>query len=181
VVLVALTMGATIAKAWAAEFAEARIFFDYNSTDNDLGVHVFLDAEDWRTLDIVHPNGQTIFEVTVRGGFRKLGLTEMFFEGAEPSLDEVLLEELLEQFPEGKYKFIGTTVDGTLLESTARLSHAIPAGPDASAEVDEGEVTIRWKAVTSPPQGFPAKPTKLLATRSSSGRFRSPSRPRAGV
>jgi hypothetical protein len=162
VVLVALTMGATVAKAWAAEFAEARIFFEYNSTDNDLGVHVFLDAEDWRTLDIVHPNGQTIFEVTVRGGFRKLGLTEMFFEGAEPSLDEVPLEELLEQFPEGKYKFIGTTVDGTLLESTARLSHAIPAGPDVSAELDESEVTIRWKAVTSPPKGFPAKSIKIV-------------------
>jgi hypothetical protein len=162
-VLIALIVGAAVTKAWAAEFEEARIFFEYNSTDNDLGVHVFLDAEDWRTLKIVHPNGQTIFEVTTRGGFRKFGLTEMFFEGAEPSLDEVPLAELLGQFPEGKYTFIGTTVDGTLLESTPRLSHAIPAGPDVSAEVDrEGEVTIRWEAVTGPPEGFPAKQIKIV-------------------
>src|SRR5262245_33743337 len=65
----------------ALPFEEVKIFFEFNSTDNDLGVQVFLDAEDWNTVKIVHPNGQTIFEVTVRGGFKKLGLSEMFFEG----------------------------------------------------------------------------------------------------
>ena len=118
VIMIALILGVTGPQARAAEFAEARIFFEYNSTDNDLGVHVFLDAEDWRTLKIVHPNGQTIFEVTTGGGYKKLGLTELFFEGAEPSLDEVPLDELLELFPDGKYKFMGTTVDGTPLQST---------------------------------------------------------------
>jgi hypothetical protein len=163
VIMVALIIAATGPQAWAADpFAEARIFFEYNSSDNDLGVHVFLDAEDWKTVKIVHPNGSTIFEVTVRGGFKKFGLSELFFEGAEPSLDEAdVLEELLELFPEKNYKFIGSTVDGTVLQSTAKLSHAIPAGPEVSAEVDDGEVTIRWKAVTKPPEGFPNRPIKI--------------------
>ena len=162
VAMVALIVGATGPQASAAEFKEARIFFEYNSTANDLGVQVFLDAEDWRTLKIVHPNGQTIFEVKLGGGLRKFGLTEMFFEGAEPSLDDVPLEKLLELFPKGKYKFIGTTVDGTPLESTATLSHAIPAGPEVSAELNDDEVIIRWKAVTGPPKGFPAEPIKIV-------------------
>jgi hypothetical protein len=162
VAMVALLVGAIVSKAWAADFAEARIFFEYNSTDNDLGVHVFLDGEDWRTLRIVHPNGRTIFEVTTRGGFGKFGLTEMFFEGAEPSLEEVPLEELLEQFPQGQYKFIGMTVDGTRLESTATLSHAVPAGPEVSTEMDDDEVVIRWKAVTGPAKGFPAEQIEII-------------------
>jgi hypothetical protein len=162
VAMITLIVAATGPQARAAEFAEARIFFEYNSTDNDLGVHVFLDAEDWRTLKIVHPNGTAIFEVTVRGGFKKFGLTELFFEGAEPSLDEVPLEELLNLFPAGKYTFLGTTVDGTPLKSTPGLSHAVPAGPEVSAEVHGDEVTIRWKAVTGPADGFPAKPIKIV-------------------
>lgn len=162
VAMVALIVGATGSAAWAAEFKEARILFEYNSTANDLGVQVFLDAEDWRTLKIVHPNGQAIFEVTLRGGLRKFGLTETFFEGAEPSLADVPLEELLAQFPEGKYKFLGTTVDGTRLESTATFSHAIPAGPEVSAEVKDDEAIIKWKGVTGPPKGFPARPIEIV-------------------
>ena len=50
VIIVALIVATTGPQAWAADpFEEARIFFEYNSTDNDLGVHVSLDAEDWRT------------------------------------------------------------------------------------------------------------------------------------
>jgi hypothetical protein len=160
--MVALLVGATGPAASAAEFKEARIYWEYNSTPNDLGVHVRLDAEDWKALKIVHPNGQTIFEVTTGGGYRKLGLTELFFEGAEPALKDVPLRELLALFPEGKYKFIGTLVDGSPLESTATLSHAIPAGPRVSAQVDDDEVMISWTAVTRPPQGFPNKPIKIV-------------------
>jgi hypothetical protein len=165
VAIAALLVVAAAPEAWAqtkAPFEEARIFIEYNSTDNDLGFHVFLDAEDWKTLRIVDPNGQTIYQVAVRGGFKKFGLSEMFFEGAEPSLDDVSLDKLLELFPEGKYTFIGTTVDGTLLESTATLLHAIPAGPKVSAEVAEGVVTIQWQAVTAPPEGFPDRPIKIV-------------------
>ena len=159
---VALLVAAAGPEASAAEFSVAKIYWEYNATANDLGVHVSLDAEDWQTLKITHPNGQSLFEVTTGGGYKKLGLTELFFEGAEPSLDDVPLRELLGQFPEGRYRFTGTTVDGTRLESAPRLSHAIPAGPEVSAEFDEGEVEISWKAVTRPPRGFPARPINIV-------------------
>ena len=140
---------------WAAQFAEARIYIEYNSTDNDLGFHVFLDAEDWKTLRIVNPKGKTIFQVEGKGGYATLGLTELFFEGAEPALDEFPLEELLAVFPEGQYTFIGETVDGGRLSSKSRLTHAVPAGPLVSSEVSGSTAVISWQPVTGPADILP--------------------------
>ena len=138
---------------WAQEFAEARIFIEFNETDNDLGFHVSLDGEDWETLKIVRPGGVTIFQIDATGGapdrgYAGLGLTELFFEGAEPTLEPGTLEDLLERFPEGDYTFMGVTVDGTPLMSTATLSHTVPAGPEVSAKVAGRNVTISWETVT---------------------------------
>jgi hypothetical protein len=156
---IALGLGAA---SWAAGFAEARIFIEYNSTDNDLGFHVFLDGEDWKTLKIVNPNGRTIFEVAGRGAFEDLGLTELFFEGAEPSLDDIPLDELLALFPEGIYTFSGVTVDGVPLVSRATLTHAVPSGPRVSARLDDDTVTISWQPVASPPAGFPDRQVRIV-------------------
>jgi hypothetical protein len=159
----ALVLGAA-APGWAARFAEARIFIEYNSSDNDLGFHVFLDGEDWKTLTIVNPAGRTIFEAAGKGAYQELGLTELFFEGAEPSLNEVPLAELLARFPEGRYRFTGVTVGGTRLVSTATLTHAVPAGPSnvkATLGLNDSLV-ISWDAVTGPPAGFPAKPVNIV-------------------
>jgi hypothetical protein len=162
VAIVALIVVAAAPEAWAAPFPEARIFIEYNATANDLGFHVFLDAEDWKEVEIVSPKGRTIFEVEGKGGFGKLGLTELFFEGAEPSLDEFPLKDLLELFPEGKYTFFGTTVEGKSLMSRATLTHAVPAGPKVSADVDGDSLVISWTAVTGPPAGFPNKPIVIV-------------------
>jgi hypothetical protein len=157
-----VSLAAVFILGWSAastavvdQFDIAKIFFEYNSTANDLGVHVFLDGEDWRELSISDPRGRTIFEVEGKRGYAELGLTELFFEGAEPSLDEVPLEELLDLFPEGRYTFRGVTVDGNRLVSRAMLSHAIPAGPVVSAQVRGNTVIISWDGVTGPPEGFP--------------------------
>jgi len=139
----------------AAQFPEARIFIEYNSTDNDLGFHVFLDAENWTAATIKNPAGLTIYDVKAQGAFGALGLSEMFFEGAEPSLDEVPLETLLGLMPEGRYTFTGVTVAGSRLTSRPTLSHAVPAGPSVSTEVNGETVIIRWEPVTGPPEGFP--------------------------
>lgn len=133
----------------------ARIYIEYNASANDLGFHVSLDAEDWETLEIRDPSGTTIFEVGSGGGYTGLGLTELFFEGAEPSLDEFPLEELLKRFPEGGYRFIAETADGRRLSSTAILSHAVPAGPAVFADVQNGSITIRWTPVTGPAEILP--------------------------
>lgn len=156
---VALGLGA---QSWAAEFSIARIYIEYNSSANDLGFHVFLDGEDWRTLKIVDPTGKTNFEVVAKGGYKDLGLTELFFEGAEPSLDEFPLEELLARFPEGEYRFIGVTVDGVPLRSTATLSHAVPGGPSVSAKVDDDRITIRWDPVTGSAEILPNEHVEIV-------------------
>jgi len=141
--------------AIADGFAEARIYIEYNSTARDLGFHVSLDGEDWRSLRIQNPDGLTIFEVKGKKGYRELGMTELFFEGAEPALSEFPLEDLLALFPAGYYRFSGRTVDGTLLSSLAKLSHAVPDGPRVSSEVNGDAIVIRWDPVTGPPPDFP--------------------------
>jgi len=145
-------------------FSIAKVFFEYNSTANDLGVHVFLDGEDWKGLKIVNPRGRTIFEVEGKGPYKDLGMTELFFEGAEPNLADVPLEELLNRFPAGDYRLAGKTVDGLRIVATAILTHAIPAGPaNLSAQLGpDNSLIISWDPVTGPPVGFPNEPINIV-------------------
>jgi hypothetical protein len=158
---IALLLGFADHARAATQFPEARIFIEYNSTDNDLGFHVFLDAEEWRSVTIKNPAGATIFDVAGHGAFGDLGLSELFFEGAEPSLDEVPLATLLARMPEGRYTFEGVAVDGTVLRSRPRLSHAVPAGPNVSVSVGE-DVVLSWDAVTTTPPGFPLRTIQIV-------------------
>jgi hypothetical protein len=149
---------------WAAALEQSKIYIEYNQSANDLGFHVSLDGEDWRNLKIVNPDGKTIFEVKGKQAYKELGMTELFFEGAEPSLDDVPLDDLLARFPEGDYKFSGKTVDGEEIEGTGTLSYAIPNGPgNVSATLGANDsLVISWDAVTSPPNGFPDKPISIV-------------------
>ena len=90
-------------------------------------------------------------------------MTELFFEGAEPTLDEFALEELLALFPEGEYTFEGKTVDNVELAGTATLSYAIPAGPEVSAVVGPGDsLTISWEPVTDPAEISPDDEVEIV-------------------
>jgi hypothetical protein len=165
--LVALIVGATSPETWAAkkklELEISRIYWEYNSSANDLGVHVSLDGEDWRKLKIINPAGRTIFEVEGRGPYRLLGLTELFFEGAEPNLDDFPLGNLLARFPEGTYRFTGRTVDGDVIAGTGQFTHAIPAGPtNVVAALNGNSLVISWNPVTGPPDGFPDLPITIV-------------------
>lgn len=144
-----------------------RIYFEYNSSASalgDLGVHVFLDGQNWKEIKIINPRGRTIFEVEGGGPYEELGMTELFFEGAEPDLADVPLAELLDRFPAGTYMFKGETVLGEIIIDRARLTHAIPAGPaNLSAQVGPGNnLVISWDRVTSPPPGFPNVPLNIV-------------------
>ena len=164
VIVLGAVVGSLAVSAWAAKFAESRIYIEYNESGNDLGFHVSLDGEDWQSLRIVNPAGATIFEVEGRGAYRDLGMTELFFEGAEPSLDEFPLADLLALFPEGTYRFDGITVDGKRVASSGTLTHAVPAGPSSvEAVVDGGSVVISWVPVAGPPPGFPDRPIEIVA------------------
>ena len=144
-----------LAPATAAPFSFARIYIEYNDSANDLGFHVTMDGPNWKTFNIVNPKGVKVWEVVGRAAYAELGMTELFFEGAEPNLDEFPLGQLLARFPEGAYKFNGIAIGGTQLKSVAQLSHAIPDGPEVEAVVNGDEVVIRWQPVTHPPEGFP--------------------------
>ena len=177
----ALIVGTTGSQAGAKKdvisFAIAKIFFEYNSTPNDLGVHVFLDGEDWKKLKIVNPDGRTIFEVAGKAAYKGLGLTELFFEGAEPNLADVPLAELLARFPAGDYDLVGKTVDGEEIVGTATLTHAIPAGPpNVSAALNPpntppNTLIISWGAVTGPPADFPNEPITIVGYQVIVGEF----------
>ena len=181
--LVALIVGVTSPEAWAAkkklELEISRIYWEYNSSANDLGVHVSLDGEDWRKLKIINPAGRTIFEVEGRGPYRLLGMTELFFEGAEPNLDDFPLENLLARFPEGTYRFTGRTVDGDVIAGTGQFTHAIPAGPtNVVAALNGNSLVISWNPVTGPPDGFPDLPITIVGYQVIVGSFQVTSRRR---
>jgi hypothetical protein len=155
-VAVALSVVSPASAGKKVALAISRIYIEYNHSANDLGFHVFLDGEDWKTIKIISPTGRTVFEVEGKGGFGDLGMTELFFEGAEPSLDEVPLADLLALFPEGKYKFVGRTVDGNEITGTGTLTHKVPeapviVSPPEGAEVDASQpVVIDWEPVADP-------------------------------
>ncbi len=134
---------------------QSQIFIEFNATDNDLGFHVKLDGEDWRYMKIVNPDGRTVYEARGKSAFGELGLTELFFEGAEPSLDEFPLDELLALFPEGDYQFIGKSVDGEDMTGAGTLSHLYPDAPVVTAvmgqTVDPANAVVAWQGVTTPP------------------------------
>lgn len=154
----ALALGTVRAKLWAQDeipLATAKIIIEFNATGQDVGIQIFLDGEPWKRLKILNPAGRKIFVVKGKGSVKRLGLTELFFESEEPSLDELTLDELLALFPEGVYRFVGRTVEGEKLKGTAMLAHDIPDGPvvvspAVGATVDPDNTMVTWNEVTTP-------------------------------
>jgi hypothetical protein len=138
------------------EFDVALIRIEKNATARDAGIQILLDAEDWKRVTIYLPHGgPRIMEVRARHSIGRIGVTELFFESAEPSLEDLPLKDLLRMFPEGRYRLVGETTDGREMVGTALLTHDIPAGPTVVAP-EEGAVTqvddtlIDWEPVVSP-------------------------------
>jgi len=164
--LLTLGLGTASPSGWAKgemdemPLDDAKMIIEFNSTDEDVGIQVFLDGEAWKEMTILTPDARRIFKVRGEGNVKVLGLTELFFESEEPSLDELPLEEFLALFPEGEYEFEGVTVDGIELEGAATFTHVIPAGPvivwpTAGAVVDPSDAVIMWEPVTSTVTGSP--------------------------
>ena len=104
---VALTFAAGFSDCWAGDeipFSEANLFFELNDTDGDLGIHASIDGEPWKKLRIKDPKGRKILDISVKRRLRRQGLTQLFFESAEPSFDELAPEEFFRRFPEGEYE-----------------------------------------------------------------------------
>ena len=133
-------------------YDETDIFFELNATAGDVGVHVSLDAERWKSLQITDPRGRAILKMEPQGSAAGIGLTELFFEGEEPSLQQVPFRRLLKLFPPGRYKFEGTTREGETLRSKDTLSAQLPCPvrvvtPSPTAPTAADAVVISWETV----------------------------------
>lgn len=173
--VVALILGAAAPELWAGghhddddeiPFDEAELFFELNNTDGDLGIHALIDGEAWKRLTIEDPKERKMLDVKVKGRLRKQGLTEIFFESAEPTFDELAPEDFFRRFPAGEYEIEGITLEGEEMESEVELTHVMPAPPAPTvngdpmavqcddeepgfdAPVVSAPVTIAWDPVT---------------------------------
>ncbi len=160
----AIVLGISVPAVWAEndkddddekgnviEFADQDIFFEYNSSALDLGIHIFFDAEAWENVTVRSPDGK-IFQVKNGGSLKEIGSTEVFTESAEPPLvddpDTATVEEIRAaiaafqaKFPEGEYEFRGKTINGDRLVGTAELTHDLPV--PVSLNLDDFPV-IQW-------------------------------------
>lgn len=171
--IVALFLGVAVPESWAGyndddeiPFEVAELFFELNNTDGDLGIHALIDGDAWKRLKIEDPRERKMLDIKVKGRLRRQGLTEIFFESAEPTFDELDPKDFFRRFPEGIYEVEGITLEGDELESEVELTHVMPAPPvptvngkQMAVQCDEeepgfdatevsGEITISWSAVT---------------------------------
>ncbi|MDQ3563513.1 MAG: hypothetical protein M3436_05025 [Pseudomonadota bacterium] len=162
--MAALTLGAAAPAVWAAEFEDAELFFELNDTDGDLGIHSLIDGGPYSRLTIRDPKRHTILKVRPKGRLVRQGLTELFFESAEPSFDELDPADFFRRFPEGAYNIRARSLEGEVLKATVELSHVMaapadgitvagsPAAEDCDAEdlpiVSGDPVVIDWEPVT---------------------------------
>ncbi|MCP3977811.1 MAG: hypothetical protein GY716_00580 [bacterium] len=185
-----LLLGLLVPAVWAGgdedsddeiPFDVAEIFFELNNTDGDLGIHALIDGEGWKKLEIENASERELLEVRVKSSLRRQGLTEIFFESAEPTFDELAPSRFFRRFRAGTYEVEGTTLDGAELESETELTHLMPAPPaptvngePMATQCDDEEpgydatetsapVTIAWPAVETshPDLGKPRSSTDI--------------------
>lgn len=173
VMVVAIDFTVSVPLSWAISrdeipFTRADIFFELNNTDGDLGIHALIDGAPWKSLEIEDPKENRLLKIRVNSRLRRQGLTEIFFESAEPPFDELSPEQFFNRFPAGTYRFEGITIDGNEIDSKTELSHVMPAPPEPTVNgrpmtnnceseatvVTHLPVTIKWPKVT---MSHPAK------------------------
>lgn len=139
--MAALALGSTITEVSAQEaqeWDEAELFFELNDTDGDLGIHANIDGGPWERLTIEDLNERRMLNIRAIGRLRRQGMTQLEWESAEPTFDELSPEEFFARFPEGAYEIEGITLEGEELESVVELSHVMAAPP--------GNVTVNGQA-----------------------------------
>jgi hypothetical protein len=131
-----LMVAAPAPVSWAGEFSVANVIAELNNTDGDLGFHSLIDGDAWKLVQMKDPNGRKILQVRPIRSLGRQGMTELFFESAEPTFDELSPGEFFDRFPEGEYEISGRTIDGKKLKSIAVFSHVMPAPPVIFANDD---------------------------------------------
>ena len=146
--VVALILGAAAPGGWAKNWAkgghgieeldEAEVFIEWNSTDTDYGIQFFWDSIGFTSMTVRNTVGKRVLNVKTSKNVKAQGLTEGFFESAEPPSSELPMEEFLARFPEGEYIFRGISIEKDLLVGETEFTHTLPAPPgNLSPEEDD--------------------------------------------
>ena len=155
-------------------FAVAELFFELNDTDEDLGIHSAIDGGTWTSLDVKGPF-DPLLSIVSSGHLRSQGLTQLAFESAEPTFEELHPNQFFARFPEGIYEISARAQDGGNFKSKVKLSHVMAAPPNATVSDLEAAdscdaplpdvispVLIDWDPVTtSHPTVGQAGPVKI--------------------
>ena len=146
-----------------APFEVGMLFFQLNDTDGDLGIHMLVDGDPWKTVSVRDTGGRRLLKINSQSALRQQGLTELKFESAEPTFDELDPADFFGRFPEGTYTLRARGFEGEVFMSQVQISHVLPAPPEnlmvsgmATPEGcdDEpipavgGPVVLSWDAVT---------------------------------
>jgi hypothetical protein len=132
------------------------LFIETNATDGDIGLQLLADVDEWDKFTLRDPKGRKLMmKAQTKGRLHGWGLTELFWETAEPEFSELPLSKFKKRFPEGKYRFRGRSVEGRKIVGADRLTHVIPAGPVITSptkdeEVNANSLTVSWEPVTQP-------------------------------
>jgi hypothetical protein len=164
IVMFSLALAVATPAVHAAEFSEAELYLELNNTDGDLGIHSSIDGGAYSLLEIEDPNENVILLVEAAGRLARQGLTQLFFESAEPKFSELAPAAFFRRFPEGIYEIEAISLTGEEIEGSVRLSHVMAApvgnitvnGIRAAKNCDavplpavRGPVLIDWAPVTT--------------------------------
>jgi hypothetical protein len=133
-----------------AQIATAKLIIEYNSTDDDIGVHGAFDDHGWKTLCAFDPSGRPVLGVGPQGQLRDLTMAGIFFESREPPSSEFSFADLKAGFPEGEYAVRAESFDGKTLVGSATFTHDVPAPP-----------TITSPQIADDPRGTRKNPVPL--------------------
>ena len=146
----------------------AYLYFEYNSTAGDTGIHGMFDSSSFSELCVYDTNGDQILAIKPQNQLKKLTMAGIFFESREPPHEEISLEEHLKNFPEWQYSVRGISYDGTGYAGSAKLTHNIPKPPklvfpreiaeekDVKTQIiNPNNVAVSWQPVTETLFGKP--------------------------
>jgi hypothetical protein len=142
------------------ELEVAKVFVEWNSTASDFGIHFSWDGDAWKSMTVKNTSGSQVLNIRTNRNLRAQGLTEGFFESAEPPTSELSMEEFFERFPEGTFEFEGRTLEGGDIVGEAEFTHTLPApptnlSPAAGAVVSNAGFTISFTSVSVDTDGNP--------------------------
>ena len=132
------------------QFETAEIYFEQNSTDGDAEIVIKAKAGDegMSKFMVVAPDGRVVVDFKAPDQ-STMGIRQFLFESPEPKK----IKAIKKAYPEGIYKFSGTTTDGKEYKSEAVLSHVLLPMVKLHHPVDEAEdisttgLHIKWASV----------------------------------